>query len=87
MQISVQIENGNQRIFNALKAILKAQPNLNFHIEKNTGKGSYCLSKADEADFKETLRLLEKGELEFVSADEMRARTDKGIAKIKAKYA
>ena len=86
MQISLQIQNGNQQIFNALKAFLKSHSGLDFEIVK-TNKKIHYLSEADEADFQETLRLLEKGELEFVSADEMKRRTDKGLEKIKAKYA
>lgn len=36
MQITLQIQNGNQNIFNALKAFLKTQSKeLDFKIEKN----------------------------------------------------
>ena len=34
MRILVQIENGNQKLFTAIKALLNAQPNLKFKIEK-----------------------------------------------------
>ena len=45
------------------------------------------MSEEDEADFKETLRLFKNGELKFMSADEMKKRTDKHLAKLKEKYA
>ncbi|MDA3048220.1 hypothetical protein [Campylobacter sp. JMF_08 NE1] len=35
MQITLLIQNGNQSIFNALKAFLKTYPELDFKIEKN----------------------------------------------------
>ena len=34
MRILVQIENGNQKLFTAIKALLNAQPNLKFKIDK-----------------------------------------------------
>ncbi|MBP3207050.1 MULTISPECIES: hypothetical protein [unclassified Campylobacter] len=85
MQIAVQIEDGNQSIFNALNAFLKSHK-LNYRIEKSTKK-IHTMSEEDEADFKETLRLFKNGELKFMSADEMKKRTDKHLAKLKEKYA
>ena len=75
MQITLQIQNGNQSIFNALKAFLKTQSNLNYQIEKNTNAKIHTMSAEDEARFQETLRLLEKGELKFVSLEEAKAKT------------
>ena len=87
MQITLQIQNGNQSIFNALKAFLKTHTDLNYHIEKNTNAQIHTMSLEDEERFQETLRLLEKGELKFISMEEMKKRTDKKLAELKAKYA
>ncbi|MDA3057724.1 hypothetical protein OFN97_01140 [Campylobacter sp. VBCF_05 NA6] len=87
MQIALQIENGNQSIFNALNAFLKSHNDLKFILEKNTKRKIHIMSEKDEADLKDTLRLLEKGELKFISADEMKKRTDKHLANLKEKYA
>ena len=85
MQIALQIENGNQSIFNALNAFLKSHSNLEFRLEKN--RQIYKMSEKDEAEFKDTLQLLKNGELKFIDADEMKKRTDKHLANLKAKYA
>ena len=45
------------------------------------------MSEKDEAEFKDTLQLLKNGELKFIDADEMKKRTDKHLANLKAKYA
>ena len=87
MQIAVQINNGNQSIFNALNAFLKSHSELDFEIAKNTKQKIHYMSEADEAEFKDTLRLLKNGELKFIDADEMKKRTDKHLANLKAKYA
>ncbi|MDA3076437.1 hypothetical protein OFO12_03515 [Campylobacter sp. JMF_04 NA10] len=87
MQIALQIENGNQSIFNALNAFLKSHNDLKFILKKNTKRKIHIMSEKDEADLKDTLRLLEKGELKFISADEMKKRTDKHLANLKEKYA
>ncbi|MBP3220753.1 MAG: hypothetical protein J6M43_01785 [Neisseriaceae bacterium] len=87
MQITLHIQNGNQNIFNALKAFLKTQSDLEFYIEKNTHRQIHHMNKEDEDNFQETLRLLEKGELKFVSAEEMKKRTDERLQKLKEKYA
>ena len=80
MQIALQIENGNQSIFNALNAFLKSHSNLEFRLEKN--RQIYKMSEKDEAEFKETLRLLENGELKFVSIDEAKKRTSEHLQKL-----
>ena len=82
MQIAVQINNGNQSIFNALKAFLKSHSELDFEIAKNTKQKIHYISEADEARFKETLRLLENGELKFVSIDEAKKRTSEHLQKL-----
>ena len=87
MQITLQIQNGNQSIFNALKAFLKTHSDLNYQIEKNTNAQIHTMSAEDEARFQETLRLLGKGELKFISTAEMKKRTDKKLEELKAKYA
>ena len=87
MQITLQIQNGNQSIFNALKAFLKTHSDLNYQIEKNTNAQIHTMSLEDEERFQETLRLLEKGELKFMSLEEAKAKTDKKLAELKAKYA
>lgn len=87
MQITLQIQNGNQSIFNALKAFLKTHTDLNYQIEKNTNAKIHTMSAEDEERFQETLRLLENGELKFISMEEMKKRTDKKLEKLKAKYA
>ena len=84
MQIALQIENGNQSIFNALNAFLKSHSDLKFRLEKNTNRQIYKMSEKDEAKFKETLRLLEKGELEFMSIDEAKAKTTEHLRKLGA---
>ena len=82
MQIAVQIEDGNQSIFNALNAFLKSHK-LNYRIEKSTKK-IHTMSEKDEADFKETLRLFKNGELKFMSADEAKAKTAEHLRKLGA---
>ena len=84
MQITLQIQNGNQSIFNALKAFLKTHSDLNYHIEKNTNAQIHTMSAEDEARFQETLRLLEKGELKFMSLEEAKAKTVEHLRKLGA---
>lgn len=48
MQIAVQIENGNQKLFNAIKALLSTQPKLNFKIQKVSEK-EISIPALDEA--------------------------------------
>ena len=50
MQIAVQIENGNQSIFNAIKALLKTHPELNFKIQKDTSKTINGYTKEFESE-------------------------------------
>ncbi|MBO4576585.1 MAG: hypothetical protein J5680_05680 [Neisseriaceae bacterium] len=84
MQITLQIQNGNQSIFNALKAFLKTHSDLNYQIEKNTNAQIHTMSAEDEARFQETLRLLEKGELKFMSLEEAKAKTAEHLRKLGA---
>lgn len=39
MQVSINIENANKNIINALKAVLKTQPELKFKIKEKTKLG------------------------------------------------
>lgn len=39
MQVSINIENANKNIINALKAVLKTQPELKFKIKEKNKAG------------------------------------------------
>ena len=58
----------------------QSHSDLNYQIEKNTNAQIHTMSLEDEERFQETLRLLEKGELKFMSLEEAKAKTNKKLA-------
>nr|MBP3725206.1 hypothetical protein [Campylobacter sp.] len=76
MQITLQIQNGNQNIFNALKAFLKTHSELDFDIRKDTKKTPNGFTKKFENEIlkesNEAIKAYKNGKIKaYSSAKEM----------------
>ncbi len=76
MQITLQINNGNQNLFNAIKALLKTQPKLDFTLQKGSNLTVNGFTPEFEAELlrelEETKKAYKSGKIKsYSSAKEM----------------
>lgn len=77
--ITIKGDSFDLQVVQAIKAIMKAL-NPNYEIEYD-GYENYEITKADKADMQEILAQRERGELEYVTIDEIDAHVQNIISK------